>query len=271
MFYCILLKGKNKLAFDSYFKSYEMRQRLYQDADHPDLADSLFNLAAINEYLGDVSHSLTLSVAAKEMRERLYRTTEENGTNDHPDLATSLDAIGHCRYLLRDYKQALEYHQKAYEMRKRVFGEDNNGRSPASIHLDFAQSYTNLSYVYEKLFDYRKALEYDLKCLELRRANLPGTHSDVAVSLESVAYSYEKCGNFEMALKYRRECLEMRESVYNREDHPDVANALNDLGIAYENLRDFKNALKYKQSSLEMRKRIYKGIKKYKITLKSCK
>jgi len=66
-----------------FLKAYEMRKKLY-DSDHPDLAQSLNNLAVSYTRLGDYNKALEYELKTYEMRKKLYDI-------DHPDLAQSLN------------------------------------------------------------------------------------------------------------------------------------------------------------------------------------
>ncbi len=65
-----------------------MRQRLYNNKDHPDLAESLSNIGVIYYRLGKHEESLKWYTECLEMKKRLYQNT------DHADLAASLNNIG---------------------------------------------------------------------------------------------------------------------------------------------------------------------------------
>ena len=159
------LKLKEKLAnFYMYFevkyaKSLQIFEEileantvLHNQADHAELAKSLYNLGNIHYYMGHGKKSLDFYLRANEMRERLHQD------QDHVEMADSLKSLGITYSRMGDHEKALAYDMKAYEMRARLYPRD---------HVDVANALNNLGVSYEKSGDGKKALDCFLKGMYL--------------------------------------------------------------------------------------------------------
>ncbi|RNA16739.1 tetratricopeptide repeat, partial [Brachionus plicatilis] len=69
--YTRLADNQTALKYD--LQAYEMRKRLYKDADHSEIATSLNSLAVSHERLGDDQTARNFYLQAYEMRKRLYK------------------------------------------------------------------------------------------------------------------------------------------------------------------------------------------------------
>ena len=130
----------------------EMYKRLFKGQDHPDLAQSLNNLALLYQLQEKLGDAEPLFKDALEMYKRL------SNSQDHPKLATSLNNLASLYYDQDKPSDAEPLYKDALEMYKRLFkGQD---------HPDLARSLNNLAVLYStqgKLGDadslYKDALE----------------------------------------------------------------------------------------------------------------
>jgi tetratricopeptide (TPR) repeat protein/CHAT domain-containing protein len=276
-------QGKFNEAIDIAEEALNLAQSLYP-GDHPDVATSLNNLAALYDSQGRYSEAECLYLQALEMRKRLF-----NG--DDPDVATSLNNLGYLydlqgRYseVERLYLQALEMWQRlspsdhadvagglnnlallynsqgryseaehlnkqALEMRKRLF----NGDDP-----DVAQSLNNLATLYDSQGRYSEAERLYLQALEMWQRLFPSDHADVAGGLNNLALLYNSQGRYSEAEHLNKQALEMRKRLFNG-DHPDVATSLNNLALIYDSQRRYSEAERLYLQALEMTKRLFNG------------
>jgi CHAT domain-containing protein len=110
-----------------------MRRRLYGKQDHPDLAESLHNLAVVLKYQEKYSDAETFADEALAMRRRLY------GKQDHPGLANSLNNLATVFWYQGKYANAEARQREALAMYRRLYGKQD--------HLDLAGSLNNLAVV----------------------------------------------------------------------------------------------------------------------------
>jgi tetratricopeptide (TPR) repeat protein len=89
-----------------------MQRRLYE-GDHPDVAQSLNNIAGCLADQGRHPEALTYYESAMAMRQRLFN-------DDHPDVANSLNNVAACLERVGRPAEALPKYESAGAMLKRV-------------------------------------------------------------------------------------------------------------------------------------------------------
>lgn len=281
------VQGKYVKALKHYQKSLEVKQRLFGNADHPDMAVLYNNIASVYKSQGNYGKALECHQHSLEMKMRIYGDEihpdvaiaynnmalvyhaqgdcpqalvyyEKSlnmklsiyGDIDHPDIATSYSNIAFTLDALGNYAKALEYCQLSLNMRLRVFEEGD--------HPDVAVSYNNLAALYKAHGQYDKALEFYEKCLQIQqRAYGSLDHRDIAVSFNNIALVYGVQGSYVKALEYHQKSLDMKLKVHQNSDHPDIAMSYSNVSMIYQMLDDYITALVFAQKSLDMRLRIY--------------
>jgi tetratricopeptide (TPR) repeat protein len=208
--------------------------------DHPDIADSLNNLAVLYYKQGKYSKAEPLFLQALEMTKRLF-------IKDHPDVATSLNNLALFYQSQGKYNKAELLYFQALEMRKRLFTND---------HPDVATSLNNLAGIYDKQGKYNKAEFLYVQALEMKKRLFTNDHPDVASSLNNLATIYDKQGKYNEAELLYVQALEMRKRLFTN-DHPDVALSLNNLAFLYENQGKYNEAESLYVQALEIRKRLF--------------
>ena len=96
-----------------------------------------------------------------------------------------------------------------------------NGRALSSIGL-----------VYSQKGDYKKALEYYKKTLDIDLKIYDEIHPYIAADYCNVGLALNKIGDYDNALKYNEKALDIRLKLYG-EEHPDVAEAYINLGETF--------------------------------------
>ena len=221
-----------------------MRQTLYGDVPHPDMANSLDSVGISYQDLGNTKKGLAYKEQSLEMRKAIY------GNAPHPDLANSLDNVGHAYYVLGEVKKGLKYFEQTLVMRKALYGD--------APHPDVARSLNNVGSAYHTLGDVKKGLEYQMQGLEMKKAVYGDTlHPDIAHSLDNVGVSYNALGDVKKRLTYQEQALAMRKAIYGDATNLDIANSLNNVGNTYYALDEAQKGLQYFEQALEMMETIY--------------
>ena len=127
------------------------RERLGQE--HPDVANSLNNLALLYYSQGKYESAQPLYQQALEMRKRLLG-------QEHPDVAQSLNNLAGLYDSQGRYEDAEPLYQQALEMSKRLLGEE---------HPDVAQSLNNLAGLYDSQGRYEDAEPLYQQALEMSK------------------------------------------------------------------------------------------------------
>ena len=184
--------------------------------EHPDVATSLNNLAALYQAQGNYTKAEPLYRRALAIYEKVLG-------EEHPDVATSLNNLAQLYRVQRNYIKAEPLYERALAIYEKVFGSE---------HPDVAISLNNLAQLYHSQGNYTKAEPLYRRALAIREKVLGEEHPDVASSLNNLAALYYSQGNYTLAEPLYLRSLAIREKVLGKE-HPDVAQSLNNLAALY--------------------------------------
>ncbi len=130
----------------------------------------------------------------------LLKETLEIGHRELGDTPAEL-TITYCRrgrYLC--FKGELE---EAFLSYKRALENSGTAAEENSSQLHLSEVYGDLGYLYaQNLYDYRKALGYFTKELELKSEVLGWDDPDISLPCSNVAFAYQKLEEYERALEY---------------------------------------------------------------------
>jgi CHAT domain-containing protein/tetratricopeptide (TPR) repeat protein len=185
-------------------------------ADHPDVANSLNNLALLHKSQGN-------HLAAEPLFKRSLSILEKVLGADHPDVANSLNNLALLYKSQGNYPAAEPLYKRALAIREKALGAD---------HPDVAQSLNNLAALYRAQGNYPAAEPLFKRSLSLLEKVLGVDHPDVATSLNNLAGLYDSQGNYPAAEPLYKRALAIREKALGV-DHPDVATSLNNLAGLY--------------------------------------
>ncbi|MGV0106588.1 hypothetical protein NSTCB13_05408 [Nostoc sp. DSM 114160] len=207
--------------------------------EHPDIATSLNNLAALHKSTGRYSEAEPLYQQALELIKHLLG-------DDDPILATSLNNLAELYRYQGRYSEAEPLYQQALEMRQRLLGYN---------HPDVANSLNNLALLYSSTRRYSEAEPLYQQALELKKHLLGDNHPDIAINLNNLAALYKSTGRYSQAELLFQQALEMKQRLLG-DNHPDVANSLNNLASLYCSTGRFKEGECLYQEALELHKRV---------------
>jgi len=202
--------------------------------DHPDVATSLNNLAALYESLGDYAR-------AEPLYKRSLVIYEKALGPDHPYVASSLNNLAMLYKSLGDYGKAEPLYKRSLAISEKALGPD---------HPYVAASLNNLAGLYKSLGDYAKALPLMKRSLAINEKALGPDHPYVAASLNNLASLYGLLGDYARAVPLMKRSLAINEKALGP-DHPYVASSLGNLAWLYAALDDFAKAHDlYKKSQM---------------------
>ena len=142
--------------------------------DHPDVATSLNNLAAMHEAIGGFNEARALHERALAIREKALGP-------DHPDVALSLSNLAAVQKATGALAEALRLNERALTIRTNTLGPD---------HPDVAKSLSNLATLHELTGGFTEARALHERALFIREQALGPDHPDVAMSLSNLAGLY---------------------------------------------------------------------------------
>jgi len=112
-----------------------------------------------------------------------------------------------------------------------------------------------LGWLFSDLGEVFKALEYNLKVVEIREKVLPPESLELALSYNNLAQSYGSLGKLQNFLEYHQKALTIRRKLLPG-DHPHLASSYNNLALAYSDLGKHQECLKYQRKALAIRRKV---------------
>lgn len=231
-------KAQYNQAFPLASRALSLREKAL-DAEHPDIAVSLNNLALLYIYRGDYTQAEPLYRRALAIREKVFG-------GEHPDTATYLNNLAYLYKAKSEYAQAEPLYRRALAIREKILGEE---------HPDTATSLNNLATLYDDIGDYTQAELLYRRALTIREKVLGAEHPDMAESLNNLAYLYKAKGDYTQAEPLYRRALTICENLFGAE-HPNTATLLNNLAELYFAKGDYAQAEPLYRRALAIREKV---------------
>jgi len=192
---------------------------------HPDVAESLNNLAVLLNAQGDYAGAEPLYREALAMRRQVLG-------NEHPEVANSLNNLAYLLYGQGDYVNAEPLYREALVVQRGLLGDE---------HADVAVTLNNLAGLLQSRGDYAGAEQLFHEVLAMRRSLFGSEHPSVATSLSNLAALLQARGDYAGAESLLREALAMRRKLLG-EEHPQVAKSLGNLAALLQARGDYAAA-----------------------------
>jgi CHAT domain-containing protein/tetratricopeptide (TPR) repeat protein len=184
---------------------------------HPDVAESLNNLAGLYKAQGAYAKAEPLYIHALDIKEKALGAM-------HPLVANGLNNLASLYSTQGAYAKAEPLYIRALDIREKVLGV---------MHPHVASSLQNLAALYYAQGAYAKAEPLIIRALGISEKSLGATHPLVAKCLATLAALHEAQGAYTKAEPLYLRALDIREKLLGP-THPDVATSLNDLGMLYQ-------------------------------------
>jgi tetratricopeptide (TPR) repeat protein len=182
--------------------------------EHPDVAESLNNLAELLDYRGRYAEAEPLHRRGLAIREKVLGP-------EHPDVAASLNNLAVLLKSQGKYAEAEPLCRRALAIREKVLGSE---------HPDVAASLNNLAKLLYAQGKYAVAEPLYRRALAIWEKALGPEHPDVAQSLNNLAVLLDSQGKYAETEPLHRRALAIWEKALGPE-HPDVAASLNNLAV----------------------------------------
>jgi CHAT domain-containing protein/Tfp pilus assembly protein PilF len=201
--------------------------------DHPDVATSLSNLAAIYEERGRYAD-------AELLLQRALAISEKAFSPDHPDLATKLNNLADLYITQGRFAEGEPLVKRALAINEKAFGSD---------HPHIAVSLNNLASLYNSQGRIAEAESLYKRALAIQERALSPDHPDVATPLTNIALLYDNNGRDADAEPLYERALAIQERALGP-DHLDVALALNNFARFYSDQGRYAEAYAFVQPLL---------------------
>jgi CHAT domain-containing protein/Tfp pilus assembly protein PilF len=185
--------------------------------EHPDYAQSLFNLAAQYQALAEYAR-------AEPLYRRCLQIREARLGQDHPAVANSLGNLADLYWAQGQYARAEPLLRRSLRIREAGLGKD---------HPDVANSLNNLANLYWSQGQYEKAEPLYRRSLAICEARLGQDHPEVATCLNNLGALYREQGRYARAEPLLQRSLRIKEARLGK-DHPAVALSLANLAGLYQ-------------------------------------
>jgi eukaryotic-like serine/threonine-protein kinase len=225
-------------AEDLYQQALAVRLKLW-GGEHPDVADSLKNLAAIAYYQRRLPEAEALGHQALAMARRFLPETHPSVLTKLTNLAMILGDAGKLEEAEALYLQALAVD------RQRL-------REP---HPTLVTVLANLGLVVKRQGRFAGAESFYTEALDMERQLARSDHPSLAQLLNELADVLQKQGRFAEAEPLARESLEVRLRLFG-DEHVEVAAALDNLGLVLSAQGNFDDAEPLHQQALAMRQEL---------------
>ncbi len=212
-----------------------LRRNAHGD-DHPDVAESLSNLATLYYYQGKYAEAEPLLQRALAIREKALGP-------DHPEVAKSLNGLASVYAEKGKYAKAEPLYQRSLAIQEKALGPD---------HPDLAIGLNNVALTYYDQGKYAEAEPLLQRALTIWEKALGPDHPDVATGLNNLAGLYRTQEKYAEAEPLFQRSLAIRERTLGP-DHARVAKVLNSLAVLYEDQRKYAEAESLLQRSLAIR------------------
>ncbi|NOQ26717.1 MAG: tetratricopeptide repeat protein [Bacteroidales bacterium] len=224
-------------AIEFYEKSLETLQ-LLQGNNHIDVAIPLSSLGTIYHKKGSYDKALKYFQKALELR---IQALGEN----HPDVAITYNQIGlifGSAYTGKgNYQIAHTYLKKSLHINLQTLGKDHPYLEP---------NYGCLGYIYFRMGDYDKALEYFQKVLLINMNG--GSNQYLRKTYHYISSIHGKKGDYDKALEYSQKELKIGILVFG-DDNPWLVQTYINIGTQYRNKGECNKALEYYTHALKIR------------------
>ena len=207
--------------------------------DHPDVALSLNNLAALYDSQGRYAD-------AEPLYRRALAIDEKALGADHPGLATDLNNLAALYDSQGRYREAEPLYQRSLAIREKAFGPD---------HSEVATSLNNLALLYKTQRRYKQAEALYQRALAIDEKALAADHPDVGLSLNNLALLHHSQGRYAEAEPLYQRALAILEKALGPE-HPTVATILNNLAGLFDSQGRYGEAEPLYQRSLAIREKV---------------
>ncbi len=131
------------------------------------------------------------------------------------------------------YKEGLSRYTHLITLLETLYGQE---------HPMTAIVYHNIGEVYRNLCDYPKALEYNIKALDIRKKLLGEKHVDTAESYNDTGLVYIFQGKYDKASELFQKAKTIYEEVVGP-NHPSLADTYMNIGMLLMKQEDYSNAL----------------------------
>lgn len=216
--------GESEKALKYQFQGLEIVKNIFSGGPSLDENTATFynNIGRFYMGLGKHKEAIEYSLKAKEIREYLPSIPKSRMAS----LAETYLNLTDSYRELNDFDSGLQYGLKSLNLNLKLFSKHS---------IPVANSYHNLSFVYEGLKDFQGYLDCLFKSNSILEKELDSEHPDLIISRTAVAGAYYKLKDLNNAKNFIDKAMELRERVI-RLSKDDYQNTLDMKKLIYSSL-----------------------------------
>jgi len=241
---CRFLMGDLDGAREWFTKSIALNEEALEkekDAPREFLATSYDNLGCLYEVCGEYEEALELFEKALDIR------AEELG-NKHPSVAWSFNNIATAmQEIWDDYPKILEMYESALAIEEEVL-EPN--------HPDTSSTCNNIASLYERMGEYKTALEWYFRSFKMTAATFGNKHPSALLTLDNIANLYVDMGLYDKAGAIFKRVLRVRKEILGDKHHT-IATTLHNIARLHYAKNEYDEALNHCCDALGIYQEIY--------------
>ncbi|MCJ8279996.1 MAG: tetratricopeptide repeat protein, partial [Rivularia sp. ALOHA_DT_140] len=229
-------EGKHNQAIPLLKSALSIREKTLGE-EHPDVVESLNNLALVYEALSNYDALQSLYLRTLNIYEKILG-------KEHQYVANILNKLARVYQLQGNYQTCEGLYLRSIAIYEQALGK---------FHPDVGQTLNNLAQLYKLQGNYIKAESLLLRSLTIYEKALGKSHSDVAIILNNLGQIYELQGDYAQAESFYLRSLAIYKKLQN---NTDIANILNNLGQLYKLQGSYKKAESLLLRSLEITEKV---------------
>ena len=227
-------------AWDNFEKMVEEKAREYLTIDF-DLTDDFKSEISYYIINGELQKADSMLATRGDLDERITRNIRLREQTEKEIVSLAEE----CYYKHDICSQRFECDSAAYWLERRTELDPEN--------VEWINDAAD--YIYLRIGDYNRALEYLNKALKIREKVLGTEHPSTAINYNDIGVCYDNLGDYDKAFEYYNKALKIQEKVLGTK-HPDTALSYNNIGGYHNKLGDYDKALVYLNKALEIREKV---------------
>jgi len=235
--------------------------------EHSDIATIYTGIALVHIRQKECDKALEWAKQALAIREKVLG-------KEHSDTAISYNNLAFLYQYQHKYAEALELYEKALAIYKKYLVNDHPRIATvydniANTHRDQAMRKEIRTWECENALEsaqveYKEALEWYKKALDIRERVLGKDHPDTATTYHNIALLHQYQRNDKEALEWYKKALDIRERVLG-EEHPSIASTYGNIGCIYCRQGKRDDALELYKKVLAIREKVFGKDKAHKM------
>ncbi|CAF3844036.1 unnamed protein product [Rotaria sordida] len=234
-------KDELKTALEYHQKSLKMMEKCLP-AEHDDIASCLNRIGLVLTHQGKYNEALDYYMRALSIREQAL-------PKEHLRMTTTLCDIGYVHYSTKNYIMALEYLEKALQIRETCFSDIND--------IGRVTIFTYIGLTFIKLHQYRDALTYLKRALQVGKIVYPIGHVKLTDCFINMGIAFREMGHYDTAFQYFENASKNEEQNSTKPNLISLARTYDSMGMCLCDQGDDEQGLEYRMKAVRIIEKVF--------------